>query len=89
MAGWLMVQETPCVGSCGSIDFSSNNVEMDDVEERWNELDLLRRPSALSLLAVLFWLLIRRWRCQRVRIPPLAGEFCGIFTSVRDLHYDI
>ena len=76
MAGWLMVQETPCVGSCGSIDFSSKSVDMDDVDERWNELDLLLRPSALSLMTLLFWLLIRRWRCHRVRIPPLAGEFC-------------
>ena len=78
MAGWLMVQETPCVGSCGSIDFSSRSVEVDDAEERWNELDRRLRPSALSRLidaALLFWLLIRRWRCHRVRIPPLAGEF--------------
>ena len=72
-----MVQETPCVGSCGSIDFSSSSVEVDDAEERWNELDRLLRPSALSrfMAALLFWLLIRRWRCHRVRIPPLAGEF--------------
>ena len=73
-----MVQEAPCVGSRGSIDFSSRSVEMDDAEERWNELDRRLRPSALSRLAaaaLLFWLLIRRWRCHRVRIPPLAGEF--------------